>query len=133
MELKKISQKEFDRMKLSLNNLTYEKLLQLWGISDFEDSEIGEKCGVPSEKIKRLRSEYDISIQSILYHVQQIKDRELRVNEEADAILDYIFNGTEIMEKITSQTLSGIQERMQKLIILKQSADPKRYWRTLKQ
>jgi hypothetical protein len=130
-EPRTITRKEFERMKLSFDDLTYEMLLQLWCVSDFNDSDIAEKCGVSRDKIRRLRYEYDFTMRNTEYHVELASERKLTVQEEADAILAYIFKGQKMEKVIPDKAMAEASRRMQKLILLKQSVIQNRYWAVL--
>lgn len=92
MELKKISLDEFDRSDLTFDDLTYEKMVQLWCVSELPDSVIADKCGVAKSKITNLRkNKYKISLYNISDHILNFLSADMTLREEANAIVAHVF------------------------------------------
>ena len=95
--MKKISVEEFDRSDMTLDELTYEKMVQLWCVSDIPDSVIAMKFGVPKEKIARLRRDkYKINMMNSWEHIENVSGSgsvmtEMTLREEANAIVAQVF------------------------------------------
>ena len=90
--MKKISLEELDRSDITFDDLTYEKMVQLWGVSELPDSVIADKCGVPKNKITKLRREkYGISLMNISEHIEKVMSEKMTLREEANAIVAHVF------------------------------------------
>ena len=95
--MKKISVEEFDKSDITFDDLTYEKMVQLWCISDIPDSVIAMKFGVPKAKITRLRRDkYKINMMNSGEHKENVSGAEsvmteMTLREEANAIVAQVF------------------------------------------
>jgi len=95
--MKKISVEEFERSDITIDDLTYDKMVQLWCVSDIPDSVIAMKFGVPKEKIARLRRDkYKINMMNSWEHIENISGAgsvttEMTLREEANAIVAQVF------------------------------------------
>ncbi len=92
VELKKISLEEFNRLEITFDDLTYEKMVQIWCVSEFPDSVIADKCGVSKSKITNLRkNKYKISLYNISDHILNVLGSDMTLREEANAIVAHVF------------------------------------------
>ena len=95
--MKKISVEEFDRSDMTFDEMTYEKMVQLWCVSDIPDSVIAMKFGVSKEKIARLRRDkYKINMMNSWEHIENVSGAgsvttEMTLREEANAIVAQVF------------------------------------------
>jgi len=127
MEMKKISLEELDRSDITFNDLTYEKMVFLWGFCEFPDSVIADKCGVSKNRITRLRREkYGISLMNMTEHIEKVFSGNMTLREEANAIVAHVFrNGNLedlhagiVEEKLLDSKYSRItDEEMKKLML----------------
>jgi len=92
MDMKKISLEEFDRSEITFDDLTYEKMVYLWGFCNLPDSVIADKCGVPKSRITRLRRDkYNISLMNMNDHIENAFGSEMSFREEGNAIVAHVF------------------------------------------
>ncbi len=95
--MKKISVEEFEQSDITFDGLTYEKMVQLWCVSDIPDSVIAMKCGVSKEKIARLRRDkYKINMMNSDEHRENVSNArsvmtDMTLREEANAIVAHVF------------------------------------------
>ena len=97
MRMKKISLEEFDRSEFTFDDLTYEKMVFLWCYCEFPDSVIAYKCGVPKDKISRLRRDkYKINMMNSWEHIENMSgtvtvEADVTLREEANAMVAHVF------------------------------------------
>jgi len=97
MQIRKISLKEFDQSEITYDDLTYEKMVLLWCVSDLPDSVIADKCGVPKDKISRLRRDkYKINMMNSWEHIENMfatgtVEADVTLREEANAMVAHVF------------------------------------------
>ncbi len=90
--MEKINIVDFVQSEISFDDLTYEKMVQLWCLSDIPDSVIAEKCGVVKSKITNLRRDkYKINMMNSKDHIENVSDSEMTLREEANAIVAHVF------------------------------------------
>ena len=93
--MKTISLEELDGSETTFNDLTYEKMVQFWCVSNIPDSVIAMKCGVPKDKITRLRRDkYKINMMNSGEHIENVSGSaktEMTLREEANAIVAQVF------------------------------------------
>lgn len=99
MRMEKISLEEFDRSEFTLDDLTYEKMVFLWCFCEFPDSVIAYKCGVPKDKISRLRRDkYKINMMNLTEHIDVVLGSEMSTREVANAMVAHVFRNGYIEE-----------------------------------
>ncbi len=90
--MEKINIVDFLQSEISFDDLTYEKMVQLWCLSDIPDSVIAQKCGVVKSKITNLRRDkYKINMMNSKDHIENVSDSEMTLREEANAIVAHVF------------------------------------------
>lgn len=145
--MKEISYEEFQKTELSFEDLTYEKLVELWCLNNFPDLSIAEKCKVPKGSITRLRkNKFNITQYNIPEHIRKVYGIDPSTREEANAIVAFAFrNGfledlhagkhSELLEyesysRITDAEMKKLMieccEKMEKLLRMKIES-PDRY------
>ena len=90
--MKKISLEEFDQSEITYDDLTYDKMVHLWCVSDIPDSVIALKCGVAKDKITKLRRDkYKINMMNSKDHIENVDGPVMTLREEANAIVAHVF------------------------------------------
>jgi hypothetical protein len=90
--MKEISLEKFDQSEMTYDDLTYEKMVQLWCVSDIPDSVIALKCGVAKDKITKLRRDkYKINMMNSKDHIESVVGPDMTLREEANAIVAQVF------------------------------------------
>ena len=69
----KITGEDFEQMKLTFKDLSYERMVHLWCVNNIPDSILAEKCGVAKGKITYLRThKYDIKLYNMREHMRNV-------------------------------------------------------------
>jgi len=145
--MKQITIQEFMASDLTIEDLTYEKMVQLWSVSGFSDAEIAEKCNVPKDKVARIRRDkYKINTWNKDEHIENVEGSKMTTREEANAIVAHVFRNGYLEElhsgiineellnpkysRITNDEMKKLMiqccEQMEKLLEMK-GKDPKKY------
>jgi len=157
VRMERISLDEFDRSEFTFDDLTYEKMVFLWCFCEFPDSVIAYKCGVPKDKISRLRRDkYKINMMNSWEHIENMSGAgtvvtEMTLREESNAMVAHVFRNSYLKDlhagvveekfldpkcsRITDDEMKKLMieccEKMAKLLELRDK-DPREYKAFLK-